>query len=53
MRTVEKQEIFLRYGIASQIDPKKLTGGMTRTSHPVCRPMTGTTGRASLRRLKM
>jgi hypothetical protein len=27
MRTVEKQEIFLRYGIASQIDPKKLTGG--------------------------
>ncbi|HEY8383671.1 MAG TPA: BLUF domain-containing protein [Microvirga sp.] len=27
MRTPEKQEIYLRYGIGSQIDPKKLTGG--------------------------
>jgi hypothetical protein len=27
MRTPEKQEIFLRYGIASQIDPKRLSGG--------------------------
>jgi hypothetical protein len=28
MRTPEKQEIFLRYGISSQIDPKRLTAGI-------------------------
>jgi hypothetical protein len=27
MRTPEKQEIFLRYGISAQIEPTKLTGG--------------------------